>query len=170
MVDHLADDHQVVLMQKYGPARLDDLMDLPQPERTRALRAWVAYEDEAEQPSVKLKPVKKKPMVVTYRDKTYRVDQNGRRFPRRLASYLLSKYGKDNPLLGHDRRTGWSYTSYTAYFNHPDREKLKPLYFPTGTEPIFEDNYLTHIPDEPVPAGTHIFADPAAVTDGGEAT
>ena len=148
---------------RFGEMRLDDILDLGEPERTRAIRAWIAAGDlmDGDEASVLVKTSDGKPLPTEYRNKHGRqvvVDHNGRRVSRRRALDMLLKYGKSptgkwqGQYLGRDQRTGFTKASFINYIRR--NPELEDVY----GEPSFITNYLTHVPDEPVPAGAVVLS------------
>lgn len=131
------------------PIRLDDILELPEPEQTRAIRAWIEEGDQTiDDPyggKVLIKTVDDKPVTIRHRGQEYKFTPAGKRLPRRVALDLLLAFGKNGYMRGRDQATGMTRAEWVAL-----RPSEREIYQAAGIkEPQFIETYLTHIPDTP---------------------
>ncbi len=119
--------------------KLDWILRLPEPEKTKQLREWLEQDHEGDG-RVLLKTASGKPMVVRYRGQVLDFNAQGRRVPRRIAIDLLILFGERGIYRGRDQATGFT---REAWARLSDEEKR--LY--DEKQIRFLDDYLTHVPD-----------------------
>lgn len=158
-------------VQQYGDLRLDDIMAMEEPARTHAIRAWVKAGQYGDA-EIKLMTSDGKPLETDLIDrrtgKRVVVTHKGIRVPRIVAIDLLLKYGEFGLYRDRDQATG--YTKYQwAQFKRNEPELAEALVERLQREPKFITNFLTHIPDHPVPAGVPVLRqrEPQPVAAGG---
>jgi hypothetical protein len=114
--------------------RLDDILEMPEPDRGEILEEWVLHDE-----PVKIRSASGKPMEVRMNGETIVFPPAGRRVGRRTAVYLLQFYGKHSPFLGRCQATGYDELGWMM-LNEEERKRLEKFYKPMT-------DYLTHIPD-----------------------
>jgi hypothetical protein len=87
---------------------LQDILELPQPERTNTLVEWLeaGQYDNLHGGTVKLVTNNKKPMQFNMNGQPFHVPPAGKRVSRDLALRLLMLYGASGRYYGRDQRTG----------------------------------------------------------------
>lgn len=87
---------------------LQDILALPEPDRTHELEKWVdAADSEVEHGgTVKIGNPDRKPLQVPIDGQKFNIPPSGRRVERRLAIKLLMAYGINGTYYGRDQATG----------------------------------------------------------------
>lgn len=87
---------------------LQDILELPEPERTHVLNEWVeaAAYDVEHGGTVLIGTPNKKPMQFRYQGEMFNVPPAGRRVTREVAIRLLTLYGEHGRYYGRDQATG----------------------------------------------------------------
>lgn len=114
--------------------RLDDVLELPEPERHEVLAEWMAHDE-----PVKLRSASGKPFDVRVNGEVMHFPPAGKRVGRRQAVYLLQFYGKHSPYLGRCQATGYDELGWRM-LRDDEKQRLEPFYKPMT-------DYLVHIPD-----------------------
>ena len=82
--------------------KLDEILALPEPEKSHALEDFYAESDEP----VKLKPAQRGTLKVRHRGKVITVPPGGQWFGRKSAVDMLLCFGKNGKYIGKDMATG----------------------------------------------------------------
>lgn len=100
--------------------KLDEMLALPEPERSKALEAFYAESDEP----VKLKPAQRGTFKVRHRGKVITVPPGGQWFGRKSAVDMLLCFGIDGRYRGQDMETG--HTEQTLMIlSEEERQRLE---------------------------------------------
>jgi hypothetical protein len=121
---------------------LQDILALPEPDRTNTLNEWVEAADYDVEygGTVKIGNPDKKPMKVTVGKETFNIPPSGRRVERRMAIKLLLDYGSNGTYLGRDQATGM--TPMAWQFAKPEMKEFFGNYAFN-----FILNHLEQLPD-----------------------
>lgn len=148
---------ELELIEQYGDAQLDTILALPEPERTRAIEAFVTAGSMSEDGGlVKLVTNDGRPLETDYvdrRGKRLTITGQGRRVSRLLAIDLLMKYGADGQYVGKCQASGHTPQSWALYRKR-EPELAASLVEQLGGEPRFIRNRLTHAVTGAAPAAS----------------
>lgn len=119
---------------------LQDILAMPEPERTWRLEEWVNEYDAEYGDTILIKPAKGSGLQVIVDGSKQNFPPKGQRVGRRRAITLLRKYGERGIYRNVDRATGMTPARLNSLSNE-EKNKWK------GYEFDFNDNYLVHVPD-----------------------
>jgi hypothetical protein len=141
----IQDEESVVDVEKAGAMMLQDILAMPEPDRTHYLRAWLDYAQfDPNGGMVKLRTPDRGRMVVPFggAGKTMTFPHTGKEVSRLNALTLLREFGLGGMYHGLNMATGMSRGAYeTLQIREPE---MAQQYAKQKLE--FNDNYLMQVP------------------------
>lgn len=149
-------EESVVDISEAGAMLLQDILAMPEPQRTYYLRAWVEYGNVGDDEGgvIKIATSDRRPTTIPSGNKTLNISPKGKRVQRLAAIRLLMDFGLNGLHYGRDLATGMSRDDWeTMQYQNPElANRYKNHRFQ------FNENYLIQVPigadsdDEDIPS------------------
>ncbi len=140
----ILDEEATVDVEMAGKMMLQDILSMPEPERTHYLKAWIDYGQYDENGGVKLRTPDRKPLSVPFggKGKLMVFPYQGKIVSRLQALQLLREFGVNGFYRGVDMATGMSEEAWeTMQVREPEISKQF-----AKRKLEFINNYLEQVP------------------------